>query len=72
MSLEEVTEGDGGAVYVKVGEKTIVLGNLSSENVPHMALDLVFKQVFELSHEMEKGNVHFSGYHAYIGHPERN
>lgn len=47
----------------KDGQK-FVIGILSLEKFPHINLDLVFEDDFELSHDGKHGSVHFAGYKA--------
>lgn len=67
VCLGEAAGDDQGAVCVKIGEQKIVLGNLSSEKIPQMRVDLVFKNEFVLAHNMKNKSVHFSGYQIYVG-----
>ncbi|XP_055961591.1 histone deacetylase HDT2-like [Mercurialis annua] len=53
---------DSVILSVKVGDKKIVIGTLSSEKFPHLTFDLVFDQDFELSHNGKHGSVYFCGY----------
>ncbi|CAN0926329.1 Histone deacetylase HDT1 [Linum grandiflorum] len=56
-------KGNGSVcLYVKIGGKKLLLGTLSSENVPQISLDLVFEQDFQLSHSGKNGSVYFLGY----------
>lgn len=59
---------DKGSEFVRVfaqkdGQK-FVIGILSLEKFPHINLDLVFEDEFELSHDWKHGSVHFAGYKA--------
>lgn len=49
-------------LYVTVDNQKLVLGTLSTENIPHLSCDLVFEKDFELSHNWGKGSVYFTGY----------
>ncbi|CAI0398174.1 unnamed protein product [Linum tenue] len=42
-------------LFIKVGEKKLVLGTLSPETIPQLAFDLVLEQEFELSHNWKNG-----------------
>ncbi|XP_010425893.1 PREDICTED: histone deacetylase HDT1-like isoform X2 [Camelina sativa] len=50
------------SVHVKVGDQKLVMGNLSTENIPQLFCDLVFEKEFELSHNWGKGSLYFVGY----------
>uniref|UniRef100_A0A7C9DMB9 Histone deacetylase n=1 Tax=Opuntia streptacantha TaxID=393608 RepID=A0A7C9DMB9_OPUST len=59
---------DKGSEFVRLfaqkdGQK-FVIGILSLEKFPHINLDLVFEDEFELSHDWKHGSVHFAGYKA--------
>jgi len=47
---------------VKIDNKKIQLGTLSSEKFPQTSFDLVFEKEFELSHNWKYGSVFFAGY----------
>ncbi|KAJ4705125.1 histone deacetylase HDT1 [Melia azedarach] len=49
-------------LYLKVGDKKLVLGTLSAEKFPQLSFDLVFEKDFELSHNWKNGSVYFTGY----------
>ncbi|CAI0398171.1 unnamed protein product, partial [Linum tenue] len=49
-------------LFIKVGEKKLVLGTLSPETIPQLAFDLVLEQEFELSHNWKNGSIFFTGY----------
>ncbi|EOA24601.1 hypothetical protein CARUB_v10017869mg [Capsella rubella] len=49
------------AVHVKFGDKKLLLGTLSTVNIPQIFCDLVFQNDFEISHN-GNGSVHFVGY----------
>ncbi|XP_037491720.1 histone deacetylase HDT1 [Jatropha curcas] len=49
-------------LFVKVDDKKLVLGTLSTENIPQISLDLVFEKEVELSHNWKNGSVYFCGY----------
>ena len=51
-------------VYVQINGQKFVIGMLSLERLPHLNLDLVFEDEFELSHDLKQGSVHFAGYKA--------
>ncbi|KAJ8749954.1 hypothetical protein K2173_013869 [Erythroxylum novogranatense] len=51
-------------LFVKFDERKLVLGTLSSENIPQLSFDLVFEKEFELSHNWKNGSVFFCGYKA--------
>ncbi|KAB2629279.1 histone deacetylase HDT1-like [Pyrus ussuriensis x Pyrus communis] len=53
VCLGEAAGDDQGAVCVETGEQKIVLGNLSSEKIPQMPVDLVFKNEFVLAHNIK-------------------
>ncbi|CAN1275800.1 Histone deacetylase HDT1 [Linum perenne] len=56
-------KGNGSVcLYVKVDDKKLVLGTLSSEKIPQLQLDLVFDRDFQLSHNGKNGSVYFIGY----------
>ncbi|XP_074312438.1 histone deacetylase HDT1-like isoform X2 [Silene latifolia] len=48
-------------VYLKVGEKKMVLVRLSKKT-PQMPFDLVFNENFEISHNWKNGCIHLMGY----------
>ncbi|CAN1275799.1 Histone deacetylase HDT1, partial [Linum perenne] len=55
-------KGNGSVcLYVKVDDKKLVLGTLSSEKIPQLQLDLVFDRDFQLSHNGKNGSVYFIG-----------
>ncbi|CAE6075127.1 unnamed protein product [Arabidopsis arenosa] len=49
-------KGEFVPLHVKVGNQNLVLGTLSTENIPQLFCDLVFEKEFELSHTWGKGN----------------
>ncbi|CAO2824093.1 unnamed protein product [Amaranthus hypochondriacus] len=51
-------------VFVQINGQKFVIGMLSLERLPHLNLDLVFEDEFELSHDLKQGSVHFAGYKA--------
>ncbi|KAJ6403100.1 hypothetical protein OIU84_015091 [Salix udensis] len=53
-------------LFLKFDEKKLVLGTLSTENIPQLSFDLVFEREFELSHNWKNGSVFFCGYQAAI------
>ncbi|KAI9194949.1 hypothetical protein LWI28_010353 [Acer negundo] len=53
---------DSVPVFVKFGDKKLVLGTLIPENIPQLSFDLVFEKEFELSHNWKNGSVYFCGY----------
>ncbi|EFH51942.1 hypothetical protein ARALYDRAFT_484880, partial [Arabidopsis lyrata subsp. lyrata] len=55
-------KGEFVPLHVKVGNQNLVLGTLSTENIPQLFCDLVFEKEFELSHTWGKGSVYFVGY----------
>ncbi|KAG7627358.1 Zinc finger C2H2-type [Arabidopsis thaliana x Arabidopsis arenosa] len=55
-------KGEFVPLHVKVGNQNLVLGTLSTENIPQLFCDLVFDKEFELSHTWGKGSVYFVGY----------
>ncbi|XP_010541299.1 PREDICTED: histone deacetylase HDT2-like [Tarenaya hassleriana] len=64
-SLGETNGKKGGEsvpLFVKIGDKKLVLGTLSQENFPQISFDLVFEKEFELSHNWKNGSVYFIGY----------
>ncbi|KAL5765592.1 hypothetical protein ACOSP7_016209 [Xanthoceras sorbifolium] len=63
-SLGETKKGghDSVPVFVKFGDKKLVLGTLIPENIPQLSFDLVFEKEFELSHNWKNGSVYFCGY----------
>ncbi|CAI0544559.1 unnamed protein product [Linum tenue] len=44
-------------LFIKVGDKKLVLGTLSPETIPQLAFDLVLEQEFELSHNWKNGSI---------------
>lgn len=60
---ESQKKGDGSVpIYVKYGDKKLVLGTLSADKFPQVSFDLVFEKEFELSHNWNGGSVYFMGY----------
>ncbi|VVB16814.1 unnamed protein product [Arabis nemorensis] len=57
-------KGESALLFVKVDGKKLVIGSLSQEKCPQITFDLVFEKEFELSHSLERGNVHFLGYRS--------
>ncbi|XP_038706748.1 histone deacetylase HDT1-like [Tripterygium wilfordii] len=53
-------------LFVKCGDKKLVIGTLSSEKFPQVSFDLVFEKEFELSHNWKGGSVYFCGYQVPI------
>jgi hypothetical protein len=53
---------DSVPVYVKFGDKKLVLGTLITDTIPQLSFDLVFEKEFELSHNWKNGSVYFCGY----------
>ncbi|KFK28253.1 hypothetical protein AALP_AA8G492500 [Arabis alpina] len=54
---------DRADLFVSVGGRTkYFIGSLSQENTCHMKLDLIFEEKFVLSHTLNSGSVHFTGY----------
>ncbi|CAI0398178.1 unnamed protein product [Linum tenue] len=53
-------------LFIKVGEKKLVLGTLSPETIPQLAFDLVLEQEFELSHNWKNGSIFFTGYKSVL------
>ncbi|CAJ1979188.1 unnamed protein product [Sphenostylis stenocarpa] len=49
-------------LYLKVGDKKIVLGTLKRDDIPHLSLDLVLDSDSELSHSSKSATVFFCGY----------
>ncbi|KAK4753758.1 hypothetical protein SAY87_001862 [Trapa incisa] len=49
-------------IYVKFGDRKLVLGTLSANKFPQISYDLVFEKEFELSHNWKGGSVYFMGY----------
>ncbi|OMO82052.1 histone deacetylase HDT1-like protein [Corchorus capsularis] len=72
VALGEVTgdnkkeKGNEVCVYIKVKDSKFVIGTLSHEKFPHIPLDLVLDDKFQLSHNWKNGSVHFTGYYAEI------
>ncbi|OMO68214.1 histone deacetylase HDT1-like protein [Corchorus olitorius] len=72
VALGEVTgdnkkeKGNEVCVYIKVKDSKFVIGTLSHEKFPHISLDLVVDDKFELSHNWKNGSVYFTGYYAEI------
>ncbi|MED6160631.1 hypothetical protein PIB30_053226 [Stylosanthes scabra] len=57
-------KGEPVTVYVKFGDRKLVIGTLTSENFPQISYDLIFEKEFELSHNWKNGSVFFTGYKA--------
>ncbi|CAN8252595.1 unnamed protein product [Cochlearia groenlandica] len=55
-------KGESVLLSVTVDGKKLVIGTLSQGTIPQISYDLVFEKEFELSHNLEKGSVHFTGY----------
>lgn len=53
-------------IYVKFGDKKLVLGTLSADKFPQISFDLVFEKEFELSHNWSGGSVYFMGYRTAV------
>ncbi|CAI0544551.1 unnamed protein product [Linum tenue] len=53
-------------LFIKVGDKKLVLGTLSPETIPQLAFDLVLEQEFELSHNWKNGSIYFTGYKSIL------
>lgn len=53
---------DSVPVFVKFGDKKLVLGTLITDTIPQLSFDLVFEKEFELSHNWKNGSVYFCGY----------
>ncbi|ESR37584.1 hypothetical protein WN944_027668 [Citrus x changshan-huyou] len=53
---------DSVPLFVKFGDKKLVLGTLIPENIPQLSFDLVFEKEFELSHNWKNGSIYFCGY----------
>uniref|UniRef100_A0A1J3GM30 Histone deacetylase HDT3 n=1 Tax=Noccaea caerulescens TaxID=107243 RepID=A0A1J3GM30_NOCCA len=49
-------------VYLKVGDKRLVIGTLSHEKLPQLSTEIVLEKTCELSHSWKNGSVYFSGY----------
>ncbi|XP_031484450.1 histone deacetylase HDT1-like [Nymphaea colorata] len=49
-------------IYVKVDDKKLAIGTLSTEKCTQVSLDLIFEKEFELSHGWKNGSVYFCGY----------
>ena len=47
-----------------------MLGHLIPGQIPQLSFDLVFDDVFELSHNWKNGSVHFAGYQSVMGDDE--
>lgn len=58
-------------VYLKVGDKKLVIGTLSHEKLPQLSTEIVLEKPCELSHSWKNGSVYFSGYRvdAYESYP---
>ncbi|XP_004487531.1 histone deacetylase HDT1 [Cicer arietinum] len=52
-------------LFLKVGDKKLVLGTLIKDKIPQTSLELVLDKDFELSHNSKSASVHFCGYKAY-------
>ncbi|KAJ0087595.1 hypothetical protein Patl1_32366 [Pistacia atlantica] len=64
-SLGEVKKDKGNGhvcLYLKVDDKKLVLGTLSTLKLPQLSFDLVLEKDFELSHNWKNGSVYFTGY----------
>ncbi|CAI0398176.1 unnamed protein product [Linum tenue] len=59
-------------LFIKVGEKKLVLGTLSPETIPQLAFDLVLEQEFELSHNWKNGSIFFTGYKSVLPDDDHN
>ncbi|KAK6943976.1 Nucleoplasmin-like domain, partial [Dillenia turbinata] len=53
-------------LYVKTGDKKLVLGTLSADKFPQISFDLVLEKNFELSHNWKNGSVYFCGYKSVL------
>ncbi|GAY63434.1 hypothetical protein CUMW_225550 [Citrus unshiu] len=53
---------DSVPLFVKFGDKKLVLGTLIPDNIPQLSFDLVFEKEFELSHNWKNGSIYFCGY----------
>ncbi|KAJ0261342.1 Nucleoplasmin-like domain-containing protein [Hirschfeldia incana] len=63
-ALEKAKKGETALLYVTIGGQKLVLGTLSQGNIPQINFDLIFEKEFELSHSLESGSVHFTGYRS--------
>ncbi|CDY09155.1 histone deacetylase HDT2-like [Brassica rapa] len=62
VCIDNGKKGETALLYVTVDGKRLVIGKLSQGSIPQISLDLIFDQEFELSHSLETGSVHFTGY----------
>lgn len=53
-------------LYLKIDDKTFVIGTLSKDNIPQISFDVVLEKKFELSHNSKSATVFFIGYKAEI------
>ncbi|XP_050380436.1 histone deacetylase HDT1 [Argentina anserina] len=68
--LDEVKKGKGSdpiSLFVKIGDKKLVIGHLNTEKIPQLYMDIVFDKKFVLSHNGKSGSIHFQGYIANKG-----
>ncbi|KAM0920927.1 hypothetical protein ACQ4PT_007166 [Festuca glaucescens] len=61
-ALGEVKKDDKATMFVKVDDKKLSIGTLSTDKFPQISFDLVFEKEFELSHTSKSSSVFFSGY----------
>jgi len=64
-ALGESKKDDKATMYVKVGNKKLSIGTLSTDRFPQIQFDLVFEKEFELSHTSKTASVFFSGYKVF-------
>ncbi|KAM7262862.1 hypothetical protein ACFE04_000545 [Oxalis oulophora] len=50
------------SLYLKHGDKKLVIGHLSKKSFPQLSFDLVLSEPFELSHNSKDASVYFTGY----------
>ncbi|KAJ4910927.1 Uncharacterized protein Rs2_05548 [Raphanus sativus] len=66
-SLSKRKKGVSALLYATVDDKKLLLGTLSQDSFPHINFDhLLFDREFELSHTLDKGSVHFTGYKSKV------
>lgn len=62
---ESKKDSDKATMYVKVGDKKLSIGTLSTDRFPQIQFDLVFEKEFELSHTSKSASVFFTGYKVF-------
>ncbi|KAM0903834.1 hypothetical protein ACQ4PT_018419 [Festuca glaucescens] len=64
-ALGKVKKYHEATMFVKVDDRKLSIGTLSTDKFPHVTFDLVFKEEFELSHTSKSSSVFFSGYKVF-------